>query len=52
MLNNLAILCIEKDMIKHVDVDTIISHFASKILISHFSSTIINQFLYDHLNIK
>jgi len=33
-------------MIKYVDVDTIISHFASWIFINHFASTIINQFLY------
>jgi len=29
-LNGLAILCIEKDMIKNIDVDTIISDFASR----------------------
>jgi hypothetical protein len=30
MLNDLAILCIEKDMIEHIDIETIISDFASK----------------------
>jgi hypothetical protein len=29
-LNGLPILCIEKDMIEHIDVDTIINDFASK----------------------
>ena len=30
MLNGLAILCIEKDMMEHIDVATIISHFCQK----------------------
>jgi len=29
-LNGPSILCIEKDMIKNIDVDTIISDFASR----------------------
>jgi hypothetical protein len=29
-LDGLAILCIEKNMIKNIDVDTIISDFASR----------------------
>ncbi|AES81106.1 hypothetical protein MTR_7g088730 [Medicago truncatula] len=29
-LNGLAILCIEKDMLEHIDVEPIISDFASK----------------------
>lgn len=29
-LNGLVILCIEKDMLEHVDIDTIISDFASR----------------------
>jgi hypothetical protein len=40
----LAILCTEKDMIEHNDIDTVISDFASKI-----ASRIV---LYEHLDIK
>jgi hypothetical protein len=29
-LNSLTILCIEKDMIKHIDIENFISEFATK----------------------
>jgi hypothetical protein len=30
MLNGLAILCIDKDMVEHTNIETIIIEFASK----------------------
>lgn len=44
MLNDLAILFIEKDMIEYIDVETILMTLHLKILLENV--------LYEHLNIR